>query len=202
MCSLHDFHLDSLVSQPHERRLRAVLPQVEVEMLWKAKEEGLARYGTCVDSNSISSRTRSILCDTRKHQASLSLSRQRSCARHPTQDTVETSKTDRHPPTRPHAPSPAFTPPLPPIHHCDTLPARLSPTGKSLHLYLSFHRLDLPYRCCIPKQTPLASIPPTNSQAHDSPDADGLALLLNKRLIDRLRIASQPRAQHGGLRSA
>lgn len=171
-------------------------------MLWKAREEGLARYGTCVDSNSISSHARSILCDTRKHQAPLSLSRQRSCARHLTQDTVETSKTDRHPPTD----------------------GRTRPAQHSLLLYLPFtiatrflhvsallanrynctsliHRLDLPYRCLL-KQTPLASIPPTNSQAHDSPDADGLALLLNKRLIDRLRIASQSRAQHGGLRSA
>ena len=101
-CPAYHFHLAAiyLVSQPHERRFRALLPQVEVEMLWKAKEEGLARYGTCVDSNSISSHARSILCDTRKHQAPLSLSRQRSCARHPTRKTL--SRQARQTDIRPH----------------------------------------------------------------------------------------------------
>ena len=82
--------------------------------------------------------------------------------------------------------------------HC---PARLSPPGKSLHLYLSTTVLIEPYYCIL-KPTSLAGIPLSNTQAHDSPVADGLALLLNSRLIDRFRIASQPRTQHGGLRSA
>jgi hypothetical protein len=61
----------------------------------------------------------SILCDTRIYQAPLSLSRQRSFARHPAQDTVQT----RHPPPRPqhdsHAAQPAFTPPtrISPLRH-------------------------------------------------------------------------------------
>jgi hypothetical protein len=70
----------------------------------------------------------SILCDTRIYQAPLSLSRQRSFARHPAQDT---SKQDiRH-----QGRSTIATPPslhsllLRAFHHCDTLPARLSPTS-------------------------------------------------------------------------
>ena len=82
-----------------------------------------------------------------KHQAPLSLSRQRSCARHHTQDTVETSKTDRHPPTRPQLSRRAQHSLLPLAFTIATrFPARLSPTGKSLHLYLSTTVLIHPYQ--------------------------------------------------------
>jgi len=96
------------------------------------------------------------------------------------------------------APIPAFTPSLVPF----TIATRSLHVSALLAIATSLpvYHLDPSYRCIL-KQTPPASLPGRNTQAHDSPHAHVLALL-NKRLIHRLRIASQPRSQHGGLRSA
>lgn len=74
---------------------------------------------------------RAILCDIRFNQAPVSLSRQRSCVRHPARETPD--KQDRQPSASTAA---AATPSQHSlflrsrtIHHCDTHPARLSPTG-------------------------------------------------------------------------